>query len=133
MSEIKRQRTSSRYGITVVALLFVALLAGSVSTMAEDGTPGIRDIIWASLSIIGFSLLLWSLWVDFRQSDERQQLVKLKSTSLAFMFLVFGIVSIQLLDALRLIDLRIALQIVIIGGIILWNIFHRIIERRTLL
>lgn len=131
ISEINRRRNSSRNGMIVIALLFVALSAGNNATSGGSSiTTG--AFIWMGLSLSAFAGLLWSLWINYQQADERQQLVQLKAASLTCMVVVFCSVSAQILESIRLINLNIALQVIIIGGILSWTVILKSMERRSL-
>lgn len=132
ISERKRQRTASRYGMVVVVLLFIALLAGGTASPAAGQPLSAGDIAWAGLAIAGFALLLWSQFVSYRQSDERQQFIQLKAAAVAFMGVLLGIVVVQLFHALGIVTMHIATQVILIGGILLWNTLLKFFERRTL-
>ena len=114
-----------------MALLFIALAVGSGSTTSPENEIGARDIAWASLSLLGFAALLVSLYISYRQADDRQQLIQLKATSLSFAVLIFSVVAVQMLHALNLINLDIALQCLVIGGLVLWTVLLKVVERRN--
>jgi len=74
--------------------------------------------------------LLWAMFVSYRQADERQRLIQLQATSLSFATVMLGIFVAQLLDAVALVGLKLSSQVVFMGGIILWIILLRFLERR---
>lgn len=131
VSEIKRRRTANRNAAVIISVLFVALLTGSGATNAPNGELGVRDIVWGSLSVAAFAGLLWSLYISYRQADERQQIIQLKATSLAFVGIIFGMVTAQILHALAIVSLHTSIQIVIIGGVLLWMTLLKQLERHT--
>lgn len=128
---MKRQRTANKNAAIVMTLLFVALLTGNLAISAPDGILDIGDIVWGGLSVAAFGGLLWSLYVSYKQSDERQQLVQLKATSLTFMIVIFGVVIAQILHALAIVSLNITVQIIILGGILAWISLMKVVERRS--
>lgn len=129
MSEAKRQRTTNCNAIIVFILFAISLLLGS-APMDANGGIGTRDIAWAAISFLAFVTLLYSMFISYRQADERQRLVQLQATSLSFGTVMLGIFIAQLLDAIALVALKPSTQIVFMGGIILWVILLRILERR---
>lgn len=131
ISEMKRQRTASRNAIVVMTLLFVALLTGSGATSSPTGELSTGDMVWGGLSIIAFASLLWSLYISYRQADERQRLIQLKATSLTFVAIIFSMVAAQILHALAIVKLDVTIQIVVIGGIVLWMTLVKAVERRS--
>lgn len=131
ISEMKRQRTANKNAAIVMTLLFIALLTGNLAISAPDGSLDIGDIAWGSLSVAAFGGLLWSLYISYKQSDERQQLVQLKATSLTFMIVIFGVVIAQILHALAIVSLNITVQVIIIGGILTWISLMKVVERRS--
>lgn len=131
ISEMKRQRTANKNAAIVMTLLFVALLTGNLAVSAPDGSLDIGDIVWGGLSVVAFGGLLWSLYVSYKQSDERQQLVQLKATSFTFMIVIFGVVIAQILHALAIVSLNITVQIIVIGGILAWISLMKVIEHRS--
>ena len=130
MSEAKRQKTANRNATIVFILFAISLLLGSAPANA-DGTIGARDIAWAAVSLLSFLVLLWAMWIGYRQSDERQRLIQLQATSVSFATVMLGIFVAQLLDAVNFVALKLSTQIVFMGGIILWVILLRVLERRS--
>lgn len=129
MSEVKRQHTANRNAIIVAVLFALSLLLGS-TPIEINAAIGIRDIAWVALSVIAFITLLWSMCVSYRQADERQRLIQLQATSISFATVMLGIFVAQLLDAIAVVTLKPSSQIVFMGGIILWLILLRVLERR---
>ena len=128
---MKRQRTANKNAAIVMILLFIALLTGNLAISAPDGSLDVGDVAWGILSVLAFGGLLWSLYISYKQSDERQQLVELKATSLTFMIVILGVVIAQILHALAIISLNITVQIIVIGGILTWISLMKIVERRS--
>ena len=119
-SEIKRQRTANKNIVTAMALLLVALIIGGGTVTPPNGQLTIRAIIWGIFAVIAFASLLIALFIAYKQSDERQQLVQLQATSLTCTAVIFSLVSAQILHALDIVDLQIALQVIVAGAIVLW-------------
>lgn len=131
ITEIKRQRNVNRSAGTAMALLLVALLAGSGATSSPNQALSVGDIAWGVLSVTAFAILLASLYIAYRQADERQRLIQLKAASVTGVALVFGLVTAQILHALDVVGLHITVQIIVIGGILLWMTALKTIERRS--
>lgn len=129
MSEAKRQRTANRNAIIVAILFAISLLLGSEPASA-NGTIGVRDIAWVVVSLLSFSTLLWAMFISYQQADERQRLIQLQATSISFATVMLGIFVAQLLDAVALVGLKLSSQVVFMGGIILWVVLLRFLERR---
>lgn len=127
-SEIKRQRTSTRNTVIVMALLFVALIGGAGATSSPNENFSTSDIIWGGFSVIAFATLIWSLYISYKQADERQQLIQLKATSMAFLAVIFGVVTAQILHALDIVSLDISIQIIVVGGIVLWASLIKVVR-----
>jgi cation transport ATPase len=130
ISELKRRRTANKNTIISMALLFVALLSGSSATRVSTEELSSGDIIWGGLSIIAFATLLWSLFIAYKQADERQQLIQLKATSMTFTIVILGIITAQILHALSIVRLNTSVQFIVIGGIVLWWSLMKAVERR---
>lgn len=130
MSEASRKRTTNRNMIIVSILFAASLLLGSAPGNV-DGTIGTRDIAWATLSALSFVALVWSMFLGYRQADERQRLIQLQATSISFATVMLGIFIAQLLDALGLVGLKPSSQIIFMGGIILWLSLLWLLERRS--
>lgn len=128
MSEAKRQRTTNRNAIIVFILFTISLLLGSAPM--DTSSVGMRDMAWAVLSFLSFAALLYAMFVSYRQADERQRMVQLQATSISFATVMLGIFVAQLLDAIALVALKPSTQVVFMGGIILWIILLKILERR---
>jgi small neutral amino acid transporter SnatA (MarC family) len=131
ISEIKRQRTAARNTVIVMALLFVALVSGGGATSTPNESLSTGDLIWGGFSVIAFASLIWSLYIAYKQADERKQLIQLKANSLAFVVVIFSIMTAQILHALDIVSLNISIQIIVIGGILLWTSLMKVIERRS--
>ena len=119
-NEIKRRHTAGRNSILVFALLLATLIAGS-STTVDEGALGSRDIAWITLSFIALCTIAWSLVVNYRQADERQQETQRKAAAVAFMAVMFGLFAAQVLHAAHVLNLTIAAQVLFIGGILIWE------------
>lgn len=131
ISETSRIKTLSKnVGISMV-LLFIALLAGSGATSSPNEALSSGDIAWGVISVIAFASLLWALYTTYRQADERLKIVHLKATSLAFMAVIFCLVSAQILHALDVVYLNLSVQVIVVGGILLWMSLLKSIERRS--
>ncbi len=131
ISEINRRRTANKNSTFVMALLFIALIAGSSATNGPDEALETGDILWGALTVIAFTSLIWALYVSFKQSDERQQLIQLKASSSTFAAVILSIVTGQILYALNIVSLSISIQFVVIGGILLWMSLLKVFERRS--
>lgn len=129
MSEAKRQRTTNRNAIIVFILFTISLLLGS-APMDANGGIGTRDIAWAVVSFLSFATLLWAMFIGYKQADERQRGIQLQATSISFATVMLGIFVAQLLDAIAIVALKSSTQVVFMGGIILWVILLRVLERR---
>jgi hypothetical protein len=129
-SELNRQRTARKNTVLVMALLFVALISGGATVMPNEKLSA-GDMLWGGLSIIAFASLIWSLYVSYAQSDERQRLIQLKATSLAFIIVIFSIVSAQILHALDIVNLSVSVQFVVIVGILSWVSLTKAVERHS--
>jgi uncharacterized membrane protein len=130
MSEAKRQKTANHNAIIVFILFAISLLLGATPA-SVDGSLGTRDIAWVAFSLLAFLTLLYSMYISYRQADERQRLIQLQATSISFATVMLGIFIVQLLDAVHLATLKLSTQIVFMGGIILWLILLRFLERRS--
>ena len=129
-NEIKRRKNNLRDGLSVGAILFVALLIGS-TPQADPGNPGIRDFVWAAVSCVGVLALLLVSYLGYRRADERQQLVQLKAAAITFLAVVLGIFTAEMLYALKHINLNAVIQILFIGSIVLWVLLQKLLESRT--
>ena len=131
ISELKRRRTANRNTVLVMALLFVALLSGASATSTANKNLNLHDKIWGVFSVLAFAALIWSLLVAYKQADERQKLIQLKATSMTFVAVIFSLVSAQILHALNVVALSISVQFIVIGGIVLWTVLTKEVERRS--
>lgn len=130
INEIKRRNINLRDGVAVGAILFVALMIGS-APQADPGNPGMRDFAWAGVSYVGILALLLVSYLGYRRADERQQLVQLKAAAVTFCVVLLGLFTAEMLYALKPINLTIVIQILFIGGIVLWTMLQKLIEFRT--
>jgi hypothetical protein len=69
--------------------------------------------------------------ISYRQADELQRLNQLKAASVAFLAMLCGVFAAQMLYAILTINLAIALQVIFIGGIVLWSLVHTWLDRKT--
>lgn len=122
-NEINRQRIARRNSVLVFLLLLAALMAGSSTATGPGESLGGRDVAWIIISFIALCAIVWSLLVNYRQADERQQEAQRKAASLAFIAVMFGLFAVQVLHAVHLVNLSIAAQVLFIGGIIIWEGF----------
>ena len=129
-NEITRRRINLRDGIGVTAILFIALLIGS-TPQSTPGDPSTRDIAWAAVSYLGVLALLLASYLSYRRADERQQLVQLKASAIAFTAVILGLFTAEMLYALKEVDLNPVIQTLFIGGIVLWILLQKLIESRS--
>ncbi len=129
-NEIKRRKTNLRDGIAVGAILLIALLIGS-APQVDSHNPSARDIIWALISFVGVLTLLLASYLAYRRADERQQLVQLKAAAITFLAILLGLFTAEMVNALKQINLNPILQILFIGGIVLWTMLQKMIEYRS--
>jgi len=131
ISEIKRRRTANKNNLIAMALLFVALISGSGATRVASENLSSGDIIWGGLSVIAFATLLWSLFISYKQADERQRLIQLKASSMTLMAVTLSILTAQILHALNIVGLNVSIQFIVIGGIVLWSSLIRAVEHSS--
>lgn len=129
-NEINRRKSNLRDGLAVGVILFVALLMGSAPE-ANPGNPTTRDFAWAAVSFVGICALLLVSYLGYRRADERQRLVQLKASAITFLALLLGLFTVEMLYALKQINLIPIIQILFIGSIVLWILLQKIIESRA--
>jgi len=130
-NEINRRRTAARNSVFVFLLLLAALMAGSSTTTVPGESLGGRDIAWIAISFAALCTIVWSLFVNYRQADERQKEIQLKAATIAFIAVMFGLFGVQILHAVHLVNLTIAAQVLFIGGIVVWEGLLWIFDRRS--
>jgi hypothetical protein len=129
-NEINRRKSSLRDGLAVGVILLVALLIGSVP-QADPSSPAAKDIVWAAISSVGVVALLLVSYLGYRRADELQQLVQLKAAALTFLAILLGLFTAEMLYALKQINVIPVIQILFIGGIVLWVLLQKVIESRS--
>jgi hypothetical protein len=114
-------------GIPVIIVGSAALTLGS----SPDPTDG-RQILWVSVSVIFILAVLWALVRSFRRADEYQRRIQLESMAVAFAAVLVALQIAGLLAAIGVGELRQSVQLIIIGGILTWQLvadlrtrFHR--------
>ena len=132
VSDIKRKRTSSRYSVIVILLLSLALVGGSSVTEVSSGSDVVPAVAWTVLSGLAMLTFAWATFTNYRQSDERQQVVQLKAAALTFIVVLLSLFAAELLYATFAINLNVAIQVIFIVGILLCNTFVKVIDRNKL-
>jgi hypothetical protein len=114
-------------GIPVIIVGSAALTLGS----SPDPTDG-RQILWVTVSVIFILAVLWALVRSFRRADEYQRRIQLESMAVAFAAVLVALQIAGLLAAIGIGELRQSVQLIIIGGILTWQLvadlrtrFHR--------
>lgn len=109
------RRAATIDGIPVVALGSIALALGS-----DPDQSAARTGWWLGTGIAFALAIAWVLFRSFRRADEYQRRIQLESMAIAFGAVLVGIHIAGLLDAAGIGNLRQHVQIVFIGGIVLW-------------
>lgn len=114
-------------GVPVFIVGSAALMLGS----SADQTDG-RQTIWFVITVVFILTVLWALVRSFRRADEYQRKIQLESMAVAFAAVLVSLQIAGLLAAVGVGDLRQSFQLIIIGGILTWQLvadlrtrFHR--------
>jgi hypothetical protein len=119
-TEAERDRAARRAmvieGTPVSVLGLVALLLGS-----QPATTGSNKALWLSVSVLFVVAVVVVVYRAFRRADEYQRRIQLESMAVGFGAVLVALQIAGLLAASGIGDLRQSFQVIIIGGILVWQ------------
>jgi drug/metabolite transporter (DMT)-like permease len=121
------RRASLVDGIPVITLGGLTLGIGADPDQSASITA-----VWVALSAAFTLSIVWVFYRAFRRADEYQRKIQLESMAVAFGAVMVGLSVVGLLDAIDVGELKAHVQMVFIGGVMLWLVlvdlrtrFHR--------
>ncbi|MFD1373978.1 hypothetical protein [Actinoplanes sichuanensis] len=104
-------------GVPVFACGLVALALGS----SPDQTS--TQKVWWIVVTAAFALsLAWALFRAFRRADEYLRKIQLESMAVAFAAVLVALQVATVLDATGVVALHQTAQLIIIGGVMIWQV-----------
>lgn len=111
------RRAIALEGVPVVVIGMAALALGS-----RPATTGGGRALWLTVSILFVLAVALVLYRAFRRGDEYQRKIQLESMAVAFGAVLVALQVAGFLDAAGIGDLRQSFQLIIIGGILVWQV-----------
>jgi hypothetical protein len=114
-----------------IALFLVLVIGGSTASYNPNSTVSLGDVL---SSIAGLLALLGLITVDvlnYQKADEFQQVVRLKAAAMGFAAVIAACFASEVLINLNVGSPRQYLQIIFIGGVLLWVIIPIVLIQKT--
>jgi hypothetical protein len=124
-----RDRAALRDGVPAVRALMV--LNGSLIVLDPHGPVSAWYLLWSFSPLLP---LLWFMWVQLRslrRADEYQRVIQLRALAIGFAAVIVLSQLAGLLDAARMGDPRQSLQVISIGGPVVWVAALVILTKRS--
>lgn len=110
------RRALSIEGIPLFVMGLAALMLGSQPATSPGGRT-----LWVSISVLFVLAIVLVLYRAFRRADEYQRRIQLESMAVAFGAVLVALQIAGLLAASGVGDLRQSFQLIIVGGIVVWQ------------
>ena len=128
-SDQRRKRSEQLLTIPAAILLAISLLAGG-NTRAGEPFDG-WAMAWVISSFLALSCLILTVIISYRQSDELQRLVQLRSMAIAFGVTVAGLFAAGIIEGLGVTDAHTMLSILFPVSILTWILADQWHVRRS--
>lgn len=104
----------------ILPFILLLLLNGSLIFFNPQGEPTPLSVLWAFSPLLPFGWLIWTQVRALRRADEYQRMVQLEAMAIGFATMVFLSMVAGLLEGAGMGDPRQSLQVIYIGGVLIW-------------
>jgi peptidoglycan/LPS O-acetylase OafA/YrhL len=128
-SDVARNRAAIRD--MAAAMVTLIVLNGSLVVLDPHGEVTGWYVAWSLSPVIPFLWLMWAQLKSLRRADEYQRIIQLEAMAIGFGTVLLLSMVAGLLEGARMGDPRQSLQIITIGGFLVWGGALAVLTRRS--